>query len=91
MANKLTNESLIFEDKVVSFSTVDETLALKNIKLETIASRLFLTGEIPKGATRNDWAEGRSSAIAWDSVTDYIMFESENQYVELMRKSEQDD
>jgi len=89
MTNNFTNENAIFAGKVASFSTVDETLALKNIKLEIIANRMFITGEIPKGATQNDWAKDRPSAIVWESVTDYIIFDSEDQYVQLMKKSEQ--
>ena len=43
MANEFTNEHVIFEGKVASFGTADETLALKNIKLEKQHARLILS------------------------------------------------
>ncbi|MEE4244087.1 MAG: hypothetical protein V2I33_01675 [Kangiellaceae bacterium] len=76
-----------FENKVVSFSTVDNTLALKEITLELMCNRLFVVGTIPVGATSNDWAINRPSAVAWDSVVDFMIFDSETQYQQLLNKS----
>lgn len=80
----------MFKGKVVSFSSADETLAIKNIAIENLEGRLFIVGQIPNGATKNDWAANCECAIAWDVITDYILFESEEQYVELMAKNEVD-
>lgn len=90
MPNRKDEKNIInnFEGKVVSFSTSEDTLAMKCIHLEMQNGRLFVVGEVPKGATKNDWAEGRQCAIAWDSVTDYMVFDSEHQYNELIEKSE---
>lgn len=82
---------LTFDGKVVSFSTANDTLAMKNIKFEVQKNRLFVAGVIPKSATTNDWAEGRPCAVAWDSVTDYMVFDSESQYVELIANSESEE
>ncbi|MEP3248084.1 MAG: hypothetical protein ABJN40_05800 [Sneathiella sp.] len=76
-----------FDGKVVSFGSVDDTLAIKNIRFEYQNDRLFVLGIVPEGATDNDWAVNRPCAIAWDSVTDYMIFDSEAQYVELMAKT----
>ena len=73
-----------FNGKVCSFSTAADTLAMKNIKFEMQNNRLFVVGEVPKGATKNDWALGRLCGISWDAVTDYLVFDSENQYSELI-------
>ncbi len=80
-------DELDFTDKVVSFGTVGDTLALKNIKFQMQNGKLFVTGNIPKGATTNDWAINRPCAIEWNSVTDYIVFDNEQQYAELIEKS----
>ena len=80
-----------FTDKIVSFSTVENNLAINNPRFETQGGRLFVVGTIPKGATTNDWAENRQSAVAWDAVTDYIVFDSIEQYKKLMALSELDE
>jgi hypothetical protein len=81
-------DELDFEGKVISFSSAENTLAMMNIKFEVIKNRLFVVGEIPKSSTTNNWAVGRIGAIAWDSVTDYIVFDSELQYIELIEKND---
>lgn len=85
--HEYTNEP-DFNGKVVSFSTLENTLAVKDIEFKILKKRLFIVGTIPRGATNNDWANGRNCAIAWDSVTDYIVFDSEQQYAELIARSE---
>jgi len=82
---------LDFTGKVVSFGSVDDNLAMKNISFESQLGRVFVVGEIPNGATNNDWAVGRPCAIAWETVTDYMIFESESQYSELIEKSESEE
>ena len=83
------NYDLIFEGKVVSFSTDRDTLAMKNIRFGIQKDRLFVLGEVPGNATKNDWAANRPCAIAWDSIVDYIVFDSEQQYIELITRSDQ--
>ncbi|MDG4597259.1 MAG: hypothetical protein P9F75_16485 [Candidatus Contendobacter sp.] len=82
------NHDLNFEGKVVSFSTDRDTLAMKNIEFRMQKNRLFVIGIVPESATRNDWAANRPCAIAWDSIVDYIVFDSEKQYIELIAKSD---
>ena len=77
-----------FDGKTVSFSTASDTLAVKNIRFVLQRERLFVVGEVPMGATNNDWAAGRQCAISWNSITDYIVFDSESQYIDLMAKSQ---
>ncbi len=85
--NDMNIDDLGFAGKVVSFGSVDDTLAIKNISFQYQNERLFVVGDVPKGATNNDWAIGRPCAIAWDSVTDYMIFDSEDQYAKLIEKS----
>lgn len=81
-------DDLGFTNKVVSFGSAGDTLALKNVRFDLQNGILFVVGEIPIGATINDWAVGRPGALAWNSVTEYMIFESEQQYAELILKSE---
>lgn len=87
-SQEIKGNHLDFTGKVVSFSTAEDSLAMVDAKFMTQENRLFIVGVIPKGATKNDWAEGRPCAISWDAVTDYMVFDSEDQYVELISKSE---
>lgn len=80
-------DDLGFTGKIVSFGQSDDVLAVRFLRFEWQHGRLFVTGEIPKGTTSNDWAERRPCAVAWDQVTDYMVFDSEEQYVEAMAKN----
>ncbi len=80
-------DDLGFAGKVVSFGTVEDTLAIKDISFNMQHGRLFVVGNIPKGATNNDWAINRPCAVAWDCITDYMIFDSEEQYADLLMKS----
>jgi len=79
-----------FTEKTVSFNTADSVLALQNIRFEEQGKRLFVVGSVAQGSSTNDWAMNRPSAIAWDCITDYIIFDSNEQYIELLKKSEID-
>ena len=76
-----------FSGKIVSFGTAGDTLAIKNPKFEVQFERIFVVGVIPDGATNYDWAVERPCAVAWDSVTDYLVFDSEEKFRELIDKS----
>ncbi len=81
----------IFENKVVSFDTKEsDTLALIDIEEKVLCNRTFLIGKIPKGATCNDWAEGLTASIAWDSVVNYMVFENLTDYMLRLELSEKD-
>lgn len=80
-------DSTAFKDKTVTFGTADDNLAIKDISFQEQFGRIFVVGVIPKGTTRNDWAIGMPCAIAWDSITDYIIFDSEDSYVRSIENS----
>ncbi|MBS9778413.1 MAG: hypothetical protein KGV50_06575 [Gammaproteobacteria bacterium] len=42
--------------------------ALTEIEEVEIHGRIFITGKVPQGSTSNDWAQGLTASIAWDSV-----------------------
>jgi hypothetical protein len=46
--------------------------------------RLFMIGTVPKEASRDNWMEGLPCAIAWDTVQDYVIFASMDDYLERL-------
>lgn len=66
-----------FSGKCVSFSMEGEDSCndLNDPEFENQCGRWFVVGTIPVGATTSDWAANRKGAVAWDKVTDYIVFE----------------
>jgi endonuclease V-like protein UPF0215 family len=76
----------IFKDKIVSFSTGDDFLGIMNPKFKTIHNKVLLVGTIPKGATTQDLAKNKSCAVSWRHVTDYIIFDSIDEYNNFMGK-----
>lgn len=76
-----------FSGKVVSLSTgSDNTLEVGNPIFKRLGHRLFVTGTIPSGATTSDWGKGLPCAVAWDAVTDYLVYESEAQFFKIVGK-----
>jgi hypothetical protein len=58
---------------------------LEHPRWETQGGRLFLVGIVPLGGSANDWCSGIASAVAWDKVTDYLVFDSAAEYAERLR------
>ena len=36
--------------------------------------------DVPRGGTSSNWSEGAICAVAWDKVTDYLVFKSIKHY-----------
>lgn len=53
------------------------------------ADRLFILGTIPAGASESDWSAGCKGAVAWDRVTEYVVFDSLEAYNAAVNKSEE--
>jgi hypothetical protein len=80
-----------FEGKCVSLTTMEDRIShdLLNPYFEVQGGRLFIIGVVPMGATRSNWVAGCQSAIAWDRVTDYFVFENLYDYTKAIKKSEE--
>ena len=78
----------IFKGKTVSFGSDSDTLAIKNITFKLIHDKLFVVGQIPLSATDKDLALNKQCAISWDSVTDYIVFDSEEEHSKWVEATE---
>lgn len=61
---------------VMSFPTTDGSRTLAHPRWEMQGGRLFLIGAVPVGGSRSDWLKGGVAAVAWDMVSDYLVFDS---------------
>lgn len=71
-----------FTNKLVSLALhgEDEGRPVDRPHWELQGGRLFLVGTVPHGGSIGDWCEGVPSAVAWDEVTDYLVFDSAEHY-----------
>lgn len=76
-----------FSRKVVSLGIVgnEQSYAVESPHFEMQAGRLFLVGTVPPGGSTRDWSKGVESAVAWDQVTDYLVFDSVEDYQKRLR------
>ena len=44
-----------------------------------------MVGIVPKESSRDNWMEGLPCAIAWDTVQDYVIFASMDDYLTRLR------
>jgi hypothetical protein len=76
-----------FTNKLVSVSIAgeDDGRCLEHLRWETQGGRRFLVGTVPHGGSTNNWCGGIPSDAAWEAVTDYLVFDSAEQYLESLR------
>jgi hypothetical protein len=79
MKNRLPS----FSNRVLSVLCVSEDTGqlIAAPKWEMQGGRLFLIGTVPKKASQDNWMEGLTCAIAWDTVQDYVVFASIDDYL----------
>jgi hypothetical protein len=79
-----------FSGKLVSLSVAGDShsYAMERARFESQAGRVFLVGIVPRGGSNGDWSEGAGCAVAWDTVTDYLVFESVEHYQKRLAKYE---
>jgi hypothetical protein len=75
-----------FSDKVVSASIAGDGWArvLVHPRWEVQGGRLFLIGTVTPGSSTNEWCAGLPNAVAWDAVTDYLIFDSPEHYAKRL-------
>ncbi len=75
-----------FTDKLVSVGLhgEDEGRPLLHPRWELQGGRLSLVGTVPHGGSSGDWCEGLTNAVAWDEVTDYLVFDSAEHYCQRL-------
>lgn len=79
-----------FSTKVVSlsFAGADDSQPIEHPRWETQGGRLFLVGTVPRGGSTRDWCEGIVTAVAWDQVSDYLVFDSADHFRERLKNVE---
>ena len=81
-----------FTDKVVTFYVADAPrgieagIAMEHVEFERLGDRLFAIGRVPEMAG-SEWVSHLQSAIAWDSVVHYLVFESRDDFRTRMAKT----
>jgi hypothetical protein len=75
-----------FTGKVVSLSLAGDqhTYAMESPQFETQAGKWFVVGTVPRGGSTKDWSEGVVCAVAWDQVSDYLVFDSADDYAKRL-------
>ena len=76
-----------FAGKVLSVVCAGEDTGqlIYNPLFQEQGGRLFVVGTVPKEASRDNWMEGLTCAIAWETVQDYVVFESIDDYLGRLR------
>jgi hypothetical protein len=76
-----------FEGKVVSVVCENEDTGqlIDSPKFESQGGRLFIVGTVPNESSRDNWMEGLTTAIAWDAVQDYVVFESMDDFLKRLK------
>lgn len=83
---KKKNRSTKFKGKCLSvkIKKSDEIFDLYDPYFEKREGRLFIIGSIPVNASESNWAAGAKQAIAWKSITSYIIFDDLASYSEAV-------
>ena len=78
----------IFKNKIVSVVCENEDTGqlIFNPKFEKQGNRLFLVGTVPPDSSQDNWMEGLVTAIAWDTVQDYVVFDSMDDFLTRLHK-----
>jgi hypothetical protein len=71
-----------FTAKMVQLGIADDdhTYAMDDPRFVSHGGRWFLVGTVPRGGSNGDWSEGVVSAVAWDQVVTYLVFDSAEHY-----------
>ena len=81
-----------FTDKVVTFYVADAPrgieagIAMEHVEFKRLGGRLFVNGRVPE-MLGSEWVSQLESAIAWDSVVHYLIFESHEDFRTRMAKT----
>jgi hypothetical protein len=58
----------------------EHNVVLERPHFEQQGDKLFIVGVFAEGTTANDWATGIHTAVAWDHVEQYLVFDSLEDY-----------
>jgi hypothetical protein len=77
-----------FNGKLVSLSINGDNYSytMEQAHFESLGGRAFLVGIVPHGGSKSNWSKGAQCAVAWDSVTHYLVFDSVEHYRTALAK-----
>ncbi|MDD2603237.1 MAG: hypothetical protein RBR20_11980 [Desulfobacterales bacterium] len=58
----------------------EHNVVLEHPHFEQQGDKMFIVGVFAEGTTANDWATGIPTAVAWDNVEQYLVFDSLEDY-----------
>jgi hypothetical protein len=75
-----------FSKKLVSLSLIgrEQGSVVDRPCWEMQGGRLFLVGTVPLEGSTYNWSKGVACAVAWDQVTDYLVFDSVEDYLKRL-------
>jgi len=80
-----------FSDKILLIylgnRNSEESVVLENAAFQVQGDKIFMVGRIAEGTTPNDWASGVITAVAWDSIEQYLVFDSLQEYMDRVARS----
>jgi len=76
-----------FDDKVVSVVCANEDTGqlIYSPQFERQGGRMFIVGSVPNESSQDNWMEGLTTAIAWDTVQDYVVFDSMADFIQRLK------
>lgn len=79
-----------FSGKCLSISTIDKSYNhdLYDPYFEYQGGRLFILGTVPERGSVSNWASGSLAAVAWDRVSEYIVFNSIEEYTSAINNTD---
>jgi hypothetical protein len=73
-----------FSDKIVlvylANRSDDHSIVIEHPTFEIQGGRVFIVGQFAEGTTSNDWASGVQTAVSWDAVEQYLVFDTIEEY-----------
>jgi hypothetical protein len=72
-----------FKGKVISVVCGGEDTGrlIRSPHFEKQGGRLFIVGTVPEDSSEDNWMEDLPCAVAWDTVQDYVIFDSMTDYL----------
>ena len=65
----------------------DDNVLLSDARFETQGGKVFLVGEVAEGGSANDWVAGIQTAIGWDCVEQYFIFDTMTDYLNRVSRA----
>lgn len=71
--------------------TSEESVVLEDVSFQIQGDKIVMVGRIAEGTTPNDWASGITTAVSWDGIEQYLVFDSLQEYLDRVARSYTDE